>query len=293
MGGVISRELTEQGPSADVNDVNPMLAFLRSQSDLIFGSVDGFYGWLKSNHVDTMSDLKRAVSNNVILQELVDGCGSSGIKKFTRFDFQLAVGEYREEVENRALATPPTKLMDLSHGNLSPPNLSRPRETVAVVVRGTTTTEPGVPSCLGASTIAPPPSAVGKNCDDEGGAMEERTNVDANMKKTSSSANVSPPAPAEPRSRSDLDGPNSNPPTDSAHPPTELICPIRSVGILTSVGDGEEAALTGKTSCDESPSHGFISEVRSLDLLTLSCTLSRLISIFRFDILSSLIICDS
>ena len=261
MGGLISRELTEQGPSPDVNDVNPMLVFLRSQSDLIFGSVDEFCGWLKSNHVDTLSDLKRAVSNNMILQELVDGCGSSGIKKFTRFDFQLAVGECREEVENQALATPPTKLVDLSHGNPSPPNLSRPREIVAVVVRGTTTTEPGVLSCLAASTIAPQPSAMGKNCDDEGEAMEERAHVDANRKKTSSSANVAPPAPAEPRSRSEI-----QPPTDSAYPLTELICPIRGVGILTSVEDGEEAARTGKTSCEselESPSHGFISEVRS------------------------------
>ena len=91
--------------------------------------------------------------------------------------------------------------------------------------------------------------------------MEERANVDANRKKTSSSANVAPPAPAEPRSRSEI-----QPPTDSAYPLTELICPIRGVGILTSVEDGEEAARTGKTSCEselESPSHGFISEVRS------------------------------
>ena len=103
------------------------------------------------NYLYDIFNLKHTVSNNVYLQDLVDGCGSSGIKKLTCLEFQLIVQDCCKEVENLADIIPQTKHKESSHGNPSLPILSCPPEAVAVVAQETTTTtEPATPSsCLG------------------------------------------------------------------------------------------------------------------------------------------------
>ena len=62
------------------------------------GSVDGFYHWLKSVDIESMSDLKYAVSDDVgFFQKLKDGDGQCGLKVFTSRVFVEAVNAYKDQ----------------------------------------------------------------------------------------------------------------------------------------------------------------------------------------------------
>ena len=84
--------------NSTLNESDPLLAFLQSQALCVRGSVDEFYIWLvKSQYIDSMADLKDAVSNDEYLENsLKIGCGSAGLKVFKLRAFQRAVWNYRE-----------------------------------------------------------------------------------------------------------------------------------------------------------------------------------------------------
>ena len=81
-------------------DGDSLLAFLRSQHMFIIGSVDKYYAWLISEHIDSIATLKEAMSDDRYFHEFMKvGCGSSGLVDYKRLAFRRAVEEHREGVK--------------------------------------------------------------------------------------------------------------------------------------------------------------------------------------------------
>ena len=101
----------------ELNEIDPLLVFLRSQESCIKGSVDEFYTWLvNSEDIDSMMALKEAVCEDDYLNnKMKRGCGGSGLKGFKLSTFKRAVLEYdnhttADNVESKVPAASSTSL---------------------------------------------------------------------------------------------------------------------------------------------------------------------------------------
>lgn len=81
-----------------------LFKFLESQQDCITGSAAKFGAWIKSQGIDSMSDLKDAVGNNSSLNKMIKGEGGNALKFFKRGAFKLAVSEFEASLST----TPPS-----------------------------------------------------------------------------------------------------------------------------------------------------------------------------------------
>lgn len=71
-----------------------LFKFLESQQDCIKGSANEFGTWIKSEGIDSISDLKDAVCNEFYLKTMINGNGSCGLMLFKSVAFKLAVSNY-------------------------------------------------------------------------------------------------------------------------------------------------------------------------------------------------------
>jgi len=84
-----------------------LFKFLESQQDCITGSAAKFGAWIKSQGIDSMTDLKDAVGNNSYLNKMVDGKGGNALKFFKCDAFKLAVSEFEASLSTLS-TTPPS-----------------------------------------------------------------------------------------------------------------------------------------------------------------------------------------
>eukprot|EP00985_Skeletonema_marinoi_P023665 scaffold15887_cov113-Skeletonema_marinoi.AAC.1 len=106
--------------------------FLQLQGHCVKGSVDGFYHWLKSVDIESMSDLKYAVSDDVgFFQKLKDGDGQCGLKVFTSRVFVEAVNACQSQPKPQLQSLPEAKGTDFlvsQVSNSNSANLKAPPE---------------------------------------------------------------------------------------------------------------------------------------------------------------------